>query len=88
MVENKVLLELDMQRNVLAGSMEELADGIRKAGDLRIYTEFRHNEHIDITLKTNIVLDDDVTFKGCVHLGISNWRSEYTMIVVHRTINE
>ena len=47
MVENKVLLEMDMQRNVLKGSVEELAEGIRKAGDLRIYTEFRHNEHID-----------------------------------------
>ena len=43
MVENKVLLEMDMQRNVLTGSVEELAEGIRKAGDLRIYTEFRHN---------------------------------------------
>ena len=53
MAENKVLLELDMQRNVLSGSMADLADGIRKAGDLRIYTEFRHNEHIDTSSDNN-----------------------------------
>ena len=53
MAENKVLLELDMQRNVLAGSIEELAEGIHKAGDLRIYTEFRHNEHIDTSSDNN-----------------------------------
>ena len=41
------VLELDMQRNVVGGSPEALRDPIRCAADLRIYTEFRHNEHID-----------------------------------------
>ncbi|MBQ8747638.1 MAG: hypothetical protein IJZ08_07210 [Clostridia bacterium] len=40
-------LALDMQRNVVDGSPETLRDAIRRAADLRIYTEFRHNEHID-----------------------------------------
>ncbi len=47
-MENKnCVLELDMQRNVVGGSPEALRDAIRRAADLRIYTEFKHNEHID-----------------------------------------
>lgn len=42
------VLELDINRNVVGGSPECLRDAIRRAGDLRVYTEFRHNEHIDI----------------------------------------
>ncbi|HIK91458.1 MAG TPA: hypothetical protein EYG03_05660 [Planctomycetes bacterium] len=41
-------LELDSNRNVVAGSTAELADAIGRAADLRIYTEFLHNEHIDV----------------------------------------
>lgn len=72
MVENKILLELDMQRNVLSGSMEELADGIRKAGDLRIYTEFRHNEHIDITSDNNEMIREVSDFP-CTYLIEDRW---------------
>ena len=67
MVENKVLLELDMQRNVLAGGIEELAEGIRKAGDLRIYTEFRHNEHIDPSSDNNEMIREVSDFP-CTYL--------------------
>ncbi len=41
-------LELDAERNVVTGSTAELADAIGRAADLRIYTEFLHNEHIDV----------------------------------------
>lgn len=41
-------LELDAKRTVVAGSTAELADAIGRAADLRIYTEFLHNEHIDV----------------------------------------
>ena len=41
-------LELDANRNVVAGSTMELADAIGRSADLRIYTEFLHNEHIDV----------------------------------------
>lgn len=40
-------LALDMDRNVVEGSADELRNAIRNGADLRIYTEFRHNEHID-----------------------------------------
>ncbi len=42
-------LELDAKRNVVAGSTAALAAAIGRAADLRIYTEFLHNEHIDVT---------------------------------------
>ncbi len=41
-------LGLDSTRTVVAGSEKALIDGIRKGGDLRICTEFLHNEHIDV----------------------------------------
>lgn len=40
-------LALNSAREVVSGSPEILCDAIRRAADLRIYTEFRHNEHID-----------------------------------------
>ena len=40
-------LTLNGDRSVRQGSFAALADAIRHAADLRIATEFRHNEHID-----------------------------------------
>ncbi|MEE2657129.1 MAG: hypothetical protein VX733_01415 [Candidatus Latescibacterota bacterium] len=42
-------LALDANRRVVDGDARELADAIRRGADLRILTEFRHNEHIDVT---------------------------------------
>lgn len=41
-------LELDANRDVVDGNVAELSDAIERGADLRIYTEFRHNEHIDV----------------------------------------
>ncbi len=41
-------LELDSQRHVSSGSTTNLTNAIGRAADLRIYTEFLHNEHIDV----------------------------------------
>ena len=43
----RLALTLDKQRQRVGGSEEALADAIRRGADLRIYTEFRHNEHVD-----------------------------------------
>ena len=43
------VLELDSDRRVLSGSAAALSQAIARGADLRIYTEFRHNEHIDVT---------------------------------------
>lgn len=39
-------LELDPRRRVVAGSYEKLCAAIHNAADLRVYTEFIHEEHI------------------------------------------
>lgn len=39
-------LELSSEREVVAGSPESLVGAIRRGADLRIGTDFRHNEHI------------------------------------------
>lgn len=44
----KSVLELSSQRDVVGGRPAALSDAIRRGADLRIYTEFIHNEHIDI----------------------------------------
>ena len=41
------VLELDSRRNVIGGSADALCRAIHRGADLRIYTEFIHNEHID-----------------------------------------
>jgi hypothetical protein len=41
-------LELNADRTIVAGSEAGLGDAIRRGADLRIYTEFLHNEHIDV----------------------------------------
>ena len=49
----KCALELDANRSVVSGSTSELAEAIGCAADLRIYTEFLHNEHIDVDSPSN-----------------------------------
>lgn len=49
----RCVLELDMQRNVIGGSTKALKNAIKNGADLRIYTEFRHNEHIDTSSDNN-----------------------------------
>jgi hypothetical protein len=41
------VLELDRDRRIVAGSQEDLAGAIDRGADLRIGTEFFHDEHID-----------------------------------------
>ena len=42
-------LELGADRHVISGSEKTLTKAIGRGADLRIYTEFLHNEHIDVT---------------------------------------
>lgn len=65
-------LELDVARNVVAGSEESLADAIQRGADLRIYTEFRHNEHIDLA-SDNPELVQEVSEFGVTYLIRDSW---------------
>ena len=68
----KSLLTLDRRRNRVAGSEKELADAIRRGADLRIYTEFRHNEHLD-TASDNDELVQEVSEFRVTYLLDDRW---------------
>lgn len=55
-------LELDMKRNIVGGSEETLKNAIKNAADLRVYTEFRHNEHIDTSSPDNQLIRETSDF--------------------------
>lgn len=55
---SKCVLTLDKQRNITSGSEKALIDAIKNGGDLRIYTEFRHNEHIDTSATDSQIIKE------------------------------
>jgi len=54
----KSVLELNSNREITLGSEKNLCDAIGRGADLRIYTEFRHNEHIDPTSDNNDLISE------------------------------
>jgi len=66
------VLEYDSRRNVTAGSPKQLRDAIRRGADLRIYTGFQHNEHIDIR-SSNDDLIQEVSDFPCTYLIDDRW---------------
>ena len=65
-------LTLDADRKITAGSAESLAGAIRAGADLRINTEFRFNEHIDVT-SDNPELILEVAEFGVTYLLEDRW---------------
>ena len=57
------VLELDSQRQRVAGSETTLRDAIRAGADLRIGTAFRHDEHIDTTSDCNERIREVMDFR-------------------------
>ena len=55
---------LDNKRLPVSGSEQELAAAIRRGADLRIYTEFRHNEHIDTTSNNPELIRETADFRA------------------------
>lgn len=68
----RAVLELDSMRRVTSGSTTELTDAMRRAADLRIYTEFRHCEHID-TQSISRELIREVAEFGVTYLMDEQW---------------
>jgi len=57
------VLELDSGRSVVSGSQTALRDAIRRGADLRIYTEFLYNEHIDVDSDNAELLKEVADFR-------------------------
>lgn len=60
----KSVLELSQQREIVGGSREKLIESIKAGADLRIYTEFRHNEHIDTASSNNEMIKEVSEFRA------------------------
>ena len=58
-----VLLSLDCQRKITAGSPEALRKAVGKGGDLRIYTAFLYNDHIDVHSDNNELIHEISDFR-------------------------
>lgn len=56
-------LSLNADRSIRAGSAAALADAIRRGADLRIATEFRHNEHIDTSSPSSELVREVAEFR-------------------------
>jgi hypothetical protein len=59
----QMILQLDQERNRTHGSQEELCAAIGRGADLRICTEFRHNEHIDVTSSSDEIIQEVMDFR-------------------------
>jgi hypothetical protein len=57
------VLELSNDLKKTTGSEQALCDAIRRGADLRIYTEFRYNEHIDTTSKSTELVQEVSDFR-------------------------
>lgn len=68
----KRALELDANRSIVAGSEAALCDAIRRGADLRIQTDFRFNEHIDLS-SDNAELVREVSDFRVTHLLDDRW---------------
>ncbi len=68
----KSVLELRADRSIAAGDPAALASAIRHGADLRIYTEFIHNEHIDPT-SDNPELIQEVSEFAATYLVEDRW---------------
>ena len=61
-----------VERQTVAGSEKALADAIRRGCDLRVYTEFIHNEHIDVTSDSTERIREVAEF-GVTYLLADSW---------------
>lgn len=68
----KRVLVMDSNRKVTEGSPEALAKAIRNGADLRIGTEFIHNEHIDVTSSSAEPIREVAEF-GVTYLVKNEW---------------
>lgn len=65
-------LELDSKRNIICGSPEALRNAIKNGADLRVATDFYHNEHIDVR-SDNHDLIHEVSDFPCTYLIDDRW---------------
>ncbi len=68
----ETVLTLNNHRQVIAGCEKALSAAIRRGADLRIYTEFRNNEHLDTDSKNDELVQEVSEFR-VVYLLEDRW---------------
>jgi len=58
------VLTLDSQRQMIGGDRQQLREAISRGADLRIYSEFRHNEHIDLASTSNELVEETMDMRA------------------------
>ncbi|MGE3314128.1 MAG: hypothetical protein AB7O26_03350 [Planctomycetaceae bacterium] len=58
------LLTLDSSQRITAGAPEQLRSAIARGADLRIYSEFRHNEHIDVASQNDELVRETMDMRA------------------------
>lgn len=58
------VLTLDSQRNIIGGSPQTLREAIGRGADLRIYSEFRYNEHLDTKSADNDLIQETMDMRA------------------------
>lgn len=69
----KSVLELASDRTVAGGSPARLREAIARGADLRIYTEFRYNEHIDTASDNSELVTEVSDFRVTYCVGPDQW---------------
>lgn len=59
----RCVLELGQDRSVCTGSKDSLCEAISRGADLRIATEFRHSEHVDVACDNSEVVREVAEFR-------------------------
>jgi len=72
----KSVLELRSDRSIAHGSEAALCDAVRNGADLRIYTEFRHDEHIDPSSDCSERIHETAEFR-CTCLLDNRWSAGF-----------
>lgn len=57
-------ITLDASRNVVAGDVQALRQAIGRGADLRVYSEFRHNEHIDTSSHNDDLIQETMDMRA------------------------
>jgi hypothetical protein len=60
----RLVLTLDSDRRPIGGSAEELRRAIRAGADLRIYSEFYHDEHIDLDSDNHELVQESMDMRA------------------------
>jgi len=68
----RCVLTLDSQRQVIAGNASDLRTAISRGADLRIYSEFAHNEHIDVDSDCAEPIQESMDMR-CTYLIDQRW---------------